>query len=98
MIDKRVDNRPRYNKEEFARRGEQLYEEKIREQVQSASPHAFVAIDLESGDFEVDEKSLAATKRLLIRHPDAQIWMRRVASKIVWRFRVAFETQRASMQ
>jgi hypothetical protein len=33
-----------------------------------------VAIDIETGDFEVSDDSLVASDRLLERNPDAQTW------------------------
>lgn len=76
---------PKYSKEEFERRGEQLFEQEIRSKLTGEDARKFVAIDIESGDFEVAEDSLAATERLLARRPDAQIWMRRVGAKVVHR-------------
>jgi hypothetical protein len=42
---------PRYNKEEFARRGNELYESKIRSQVEQDNCGKIVAIDIETGAF-----------------------------------------------
>ena len=76
---------PKYSKAEFERRGEELFEQSIRSQVVDANQRHYVAIDIDTGDFEVDADSMAATHRLIDRLPDAQIWMRRVGSKIVLR-------------
>jgi hypothetical protein len=78
--------RPRYSKEEFARRGEEIFERDIRSQVQGVPQRYFVAIDIETGDFEVDEDEMAASDRLMGRHPQAQIWLRRVGSPFARRF------------
>jgi hypothetical protein len=45
---------PRYNKEEFARRGDEIYESQVRQQVEEGNYGKIVAIDLETGDFEVE--------------------------------------------
>jgi hypothetical protein len=45
-----------------------------------------VAIDLETGDFEIDVCEIAACDRLEVRHPDAQIWIVRVGYRHVRRF------------
>jgi hypothetical protein len=79
-------NRPRYSKEEFARRGDALYESAVRPAVGAADEVDFVVIDIETGAFEVDADEQAATDRLLARHPDAQIWLRRVGSRYARRF------------
>ena len=45
-----------------------------------------VAIDIESGAYEVDEDELTAFDRLRARVPQAQIWLVRVGSRYVHRF------------
>ena len=77
---------PRYNKEEFAQRGDYLYKTQIKPQVEAGNDGKIVAIDLETGDFEVDKSEIAACDRLEARHPDAQIWMVRIGSRHVRRF------------
>src|SRR5712692_3625955 len=73
-------NRPRYSKEEFARRGEAIFERDIRPKLKGANPRDFVLIDIETGAYEVDADEMAASDRLDARVPDAQVWMRRVGS------------------
>jgi len=77
---------PRYSKEEHARRGTEIYERQIRPQVEAAYPGKVVALDIETGAFEVAEDTLTAAGRLLARNPDAQIWCVRVGSPAVHRF------------
>ena len=76
---------PRYPKEEFARRGRELYERKIRSRVEDARGK-LVAIDIETGDFELADTGLEAAKQLLTRRPDAQIWVERIGYRGVHRF------------
>ena len=70
--------RPRYSKEEFARRGDALYERDLRPLLEPGSAGQFVAIDIETGAYEVDADEQAASDRLSARVPGAQIWLRRV--------------------
>jgi hypothetical protein len=77
---------PRYSKEEFAQRGDEIYESQIRSQVEADYHGKIVAIDLETGDFEIDASEIAACDRLEARHPEAQIWMVRIGSRHVRRF------------
>lgn len=77
---------PRYSKEEFAQRGDALYESEVRQQVEEGNHGKIVAIDIETGDFEVDQSEIAACDRLETRHPDAQIWIVRIGSRHVRRF------------
>jgi len=70
--------------EEFARRGNEIFEERVRPNVDVESEaHKFVAIDVATGTYAVDENERQATQRLLDRQPDARgrIWFRRVGSK-----------------
>ncbi len=76
----------RYSKEEFARRGDEIFESQVRSQVEEGNHGKIVAIDIETGDFEVDASEIAACDRLEARHPDAQIWMVRIGSRYVRRF------------
>lgn len=76
----------RYSKEEFARRGDALYEQEVRAQLQPGEEGKFAAIDIESGTYEVDEDELEACDRLRARVPEAQIWMVRIGSRSVHRF------------
>jgi hypothetical protein len=77
---------PRYSKEEFAQRGDALYESQIRSQVEEGNHGKIVAIDLETGAFEVDASEIAACNRLEASHPNAQIWIVRIGSRHVRRF------------
>lgn len=77
---------PRYSMEEYARRGEEIFERVIRPHVQSEDPTHFVLIDIETGDYEIDADEMAASDRLLARRPDAQVWFRLVGSPYARRF------------
>jgi hypothetical protein len=46
----------------------------------------FLAIDIETGEYEIDANEMAACDRLEARVPDAQIWLRRVGSRFARRF------------
>lgn len=78
--------RRRYPKEEFARRGNEIYERAIRPQVEVGNEGKIIVIDIETGAWEMDADEVAASKRLEARCPDAQVWMVRVGSTYVRRF------------
>jgi hypothetical protein len=78
--------KPRYNKEEFARRGDEIFERDIRPRLGVAQKNHFVAIDIETGAYEVNADELKASDRLTARIPNAQIWLRRVGSRYARRF------------
>jgi hypothetical protein len=71
----------RHSKEELARRGRELYESGIRQQVEAEN-----AIDIETGNFEVNETVIAATNRLFERNPDAQPFGIRIGHQAVYHF------------
>lgn len=77
---------PRYPKEEFARRGDEIYESQVRQQVEEGNHGKIVAIDIETGAFEVADDSLSAAKQLLKRLPEAQIFGIRIGHRAVHRF------------
>lgn len=85
---------PRYSMEEHARRGTELYEQQIRPQVESGNHGKIVAIDIESGDFELGENMLAPCEQLLARRPDAQIWCVRIGYRGVHHFGPRFRGER----
>ncbi len=60
-----------YGPDEIGAKGESIYREKIQALVGPAEAEKFVVIDIESGDYEVDEEALAASLRLRERHPEA---------------------------
>ena len=63
----------RYSKEEFARRGDTLVESKVRPNLTAADEDKFVAIDTETGEYELDKNEMKAAERLRKRVPDPQI-------------------------
>jgi hypothetical protein len=77
---------PRYSKEEFARRGNEIYQSQVRPQVEEGNHGRIVAIDIETGAFEVADTTIAATDRLYERCPDAQPWVIRIGHRAVYRF------------
>jgi hypothetical protein len=77
---------PRYSKDEFSRRGDEIYDSQVRSQVEQDNYGKIVAIDLETGAFEVDASEIAACDRLEASHTEAQIWMVRIGSRHVRRF------------
>jgi len=77
---------PRYTKEEYAHRGNELYESQVRSQVEDGNHGKIVAIDIETGAFEVAEDTITATDRLYERVPDAQPWVIRIGHRTVYRF------------
>ncbi len=85
----------RYSKEEFARRGDAIYENDVRPHLKQGDDGKFAAIDIESGTYELARDELTAGNKLRTRIPQAQIWMVRVGHRSVHRIggRVRRETR-----
>ena len=50
----------RYSKEEFARRGDAIVESKVRPDLTAADKDKFIAIDFETGKYELDQNEMKA--------------------------------------
>ncbi len=62
---------PKYSKGEVCDRGERIYEERIKSLVEPHETGKLIVIDIETGDYEIDEEMLAASRRLRERCPDS---------------------------
>lgn len=82
---------PRYSKEEFARRGDEIYDREIEPHVGPDDEGKFVVIDIETGAYEIDHDEVAASDRLLSRTLDAQVWTMRVGSRYARRVGSRYE-------
>ena len=76
----------RYSKKDFARRGDALYESKVRPHLSGEDDGKFAALDIDTGEYEIHASEIIAGDRLRKRLPEAQIWMVRVGSRYVHRF------------
>lgn len=79
-------NTRRYDKEEFARRGDALVASKVRPNLTEADEDKFVAIDIETGEYELDRNEMKAVDRLRKRVSDPQIWLVHVTDGYLHRF------------
>ncbi len=82
----------RYSREEVARRGDEIYEREVLPRLSPADEGKYALIDIETAEYEIDRDEMAASDRLLARHPEAQVWMRQVGSRYARRFGPRFKT------
>ena len=61
----------KYTIDEVCDRGDQIYEEQIKHLVEPEHNGKFIVIDIESGDYEMDEEHPAASKRMRERRPQS---------------------------
>jgi hypothetical protein len=79
-------------REEVARRGDEIYEREVLPNLDPTDEGKYALIDIETADYEIDRDEIAASDRLLARHPDAQVWMRQIGSPHARRFGPRFKT------
>lgn len=86
---------PSYSADEHARRGTDLYERQVRPVVEAGNRGRIVALDVDTGAFEVADDTLTAARQLLAQHPDAQVWCVRVGFPAVHHFGPRVQAVRA---
>ena len=75
----------RFTGEEIARRGQELYEQRIRAQVETEENIGkIISIDIETGDYEIDGDLIAAGRRLQAKHADAAMYAKRIGYDAVY--------------
>ena len=63
--------------DEVARLGTETYGRLVRPKLDPADDGKFVALDIPTGDYEIDEDDYTAFMRLRSRSPAAEIWLER---------------------
>lgn len=76
---------PRRSREEFALQGEAIYHRDIEPILRAEDENKFVAIDIETGRYEIDPDDYTATEQILQKLPEAQIWLVRVGHPAAYR-------------
>ena len=69
---------PSLSAEEIAQRGEALYEQGIRQQVEQGNSGKVLVIAIDTGAYEIDDDHLAAVRRARARNPDALLYALRI--------------------
>ena len=77
---------PRFTNEEIARRGEEIYAERLRESLEKEHFGQVVIINIETGEYEIGRDSLAANHRALAKDPGAALYGVRVGSCCIYEF------------
>ncbi|MFT3880908.1 MAG: hypothetical protein QM703_14750 [Gemmatales bacterium] len=76
---------PHRTLDELARLGGAIFDRQVRPTLKQEDDGKFVAIDVISSDYEVDEDDYAAIKRLQKRCPHADIWLMRAGYRAAYR-------------
>ena len=75
----------KYSPNEVAARGQEIYDRDIQPRLAPDDQGRFVVIDIETGEYEVDDSDLAATKRALAKRPEAILYGVRVGADAAYR-------------
>jgi hypothetical protein len=73
--------------EELARLGSEILDRDVRPALRAQDDGKFVAIDIVTGDYEINEDDYAAVMRLRERRPAAEIWLGRVGQPAAYYLR-----------
>jgi hypothetical protein len=74
--------------DELARLGGDIFDRQVRPALRPEDDGKFVAIDVGTGDYEIDEDDYAAVARLRSRKPAADIWLMRAGYPAAYRIGV----------
>jgi hypothetical protein len=76
---------PKLNSEEIARRGKELYEQVIRNQVETPENiGTIISINVETGESEIGEDLVVTSLRLRAKQADAALWAERIGFDAVY--------------
>lgn len=73
--------------EEVARLGGELLDRQVRPALQPEDDGKFVAVDVGTGDYELDNDDYSAVAQLRNRHPSAEIWLGQVGQPAAYLMR-----------
>ena len=69
---------PRYTKEEIAARGKAIYEQQLRAKLEPEHIGKYLVIDIETGEYEMDQDGAVVSQRAYARHPGAPLYGMRI--------------------
>jgi hypothetical protein len=61
---------PRYSTDEIVARGKEIYEKELKSKLEPQNIGKFLVIDVETGDYEMDDDDLAAALRAYKKKPE----------------------------
>ena len=90
----------KYDKVTFARMGDAAYENIVQPQLSDGDRGKYVAIDIDTNDFQIDADEMRACDQLRERNSQAQIWLVKIGSRYLHRFgyRLTFKGMKLKYQ
>jgi hypothetical protein len=76
---------PRFSSEEIAQRGQEIYSNSIRTQVETAENIGrIVSINIETGEYVIGDDLVTTSLELQTKQPDAALWGERIGFNAVY--------------
>jgi len=76
---------PLYSSIEIAERGQALYDHEIREKLDASVRGKFLVLNIETGEYEIDDDEIVALKRARAKHPAAALYLLRIGHPTAYR-------------
>ena len=77
---------PKYTSDEISRRGQILYDQKVRSKIADCEKGKFLVLDIETGEYEIDADEMTALQRAKTKHHDAALYMVRIGYSTAYRY------------
>jgi hypothetical protein len=82
------------SREEIGRLGRDVFDRQVRPRLRPEDDGKYVAVDVDTGDYETDADDYTANMRLLARRPGARIWLTRAGHAAAYRMANLAECRR----
>ena len=76
---------PRFSRDEIVERGQAIYEERLRAQLEPEHRGKVLVIDIETGEYEMDADVITAGDRAQAKNPGAALYSMRIGSPVLYR-------------
>ena len=70
-------SKPHHSLDVLAILGGNIFDQQVKPSLRPEDDGKFVAIDVDAGDYEIDEDDYTAVMRLKLRSPEAEVWLAR---------------------
>ena len=79
---------PRRNLDEIAQLGEAIFDRQVRPLLRPEDDGKFVAVDVDSGEYEIGDDDYTVIERMRSRKPMAEVWLMRAGYPAAYRMGV----------
>lgn len=80
---------PTTDRSDIGRLGREAFDRLVRPKLRPEDDGKFIAIDVDSGDYDIDPDDYTANMRLLARRPAARVWLMRAGHATTYKIRLA---------